>query len=79
MRLTATARRRSPSASECERPRPGQPLTRKDGQRQVPLSNESINKTLVLLANILDAAVEREASRRTRHAASAAGSKRPAR
>jgi integrase len=32
---------------------------RNDGQRQIPLSNESINKTLVLLANILDAAVER--------------------
>ena len=30
------------------------------GQRRVALSNESINKTLVLLANILDAAVEYE-------------------
>ena len=43
-----------------ERPRPaGTPLRDKDGQRRVPLSNESINKTLVLLANILDSAVER--------------------
>ena len=30
----------------------------KRGQRRVALSNESINKTLVLLANILDTAVE---------------------
>ena len=37
----------------------GKPLTRTDGQKRVPLSNESINKTLVLLANILDSAVER--------------------
>jgi integrase len=37
----------------------GKPLVRKDGQKRVPLSNESINKTLVLLANILDSAVER--------------------
>jgi integrase len=37
----------------------GHPLTDKRGQRRVPLSNESINKTLVLLANILDHAVER--------------------
>lgn len=36
----------------------GQPLTDKRGQRRVPMSNESINKTLVLLANILDTAVE---------------------
>src|SRR5437764_994453 len=58
--VTATARQRSLSASECERPAArGQPLTRKDGQRRVPVSNESINKTLVLLANILGAAVER--------------------
>ncbi len=37
----------------------GKPLTRKAGQKRVPLSNESINKTLVLLANILGSAVER--------------------
>ncbi len=37
----------------------GKPLTDKRGQRRVPLSNESINKTLVILANILDSAVER--------------------
>ena len=37
----------------------GNPLTRKDGQKRVAMSNESINKTLVLLANILDSAVER--------------------
>jgi integrase len=37
----------------------GNPLTRRDGQKRVALSNESINKTLVLLANILDNAVER--------------------
>ena len=37
----------------------GSPLRDRRGQRRVPLSNESINKTLVLLANILDSAVER--------------------
>ncbi|MFZ1994526.1 MAG: tyrosine-type recombinase/integrase [Solirubrobacteraceae bacterium] len=37
----------------------GQPLRDKRGQRRVPLSNESINKTLVTLAQILDSAVER--------------------
>jgi integrase len=36
----------------------GQPIRDKRGQRRVALSNESINKTLVLLANILDTAVE---------------------
>ena len=36
----------------------GQPFRDKRGQRRVALSNESINKTLVLLANILDTAVE---------------------
>jgi integrase len=36
------------------------PVRDKRGQRRVPLSNESINKTLVLLANVLDAAVEYE-------------------
>jgi integrase len=36
----------------------GQPFRDKRGQRRVALSNESINKTLALLANILDAAVE---------------------
>jgi integrase len=36
------------------------PVRDKRGQRRVALSNESINKTLVLLANILDAAVEYE-------------------
>ena len=34
------------------------PIRDKSGQRRVALSNESINKTLVLLANILDTAVE---------------------
>jgi integrase len=38
----------------------GMPVRDKRGQRRVALSNESINKTLVLLANILDAAVEYE-------------------
>jgi integrase len=37
----------------------GQPLLDKRGQRRVPLSNESINKTLVTLTQILDSAVER--------------------
>ena len=37
----------------------GTPLTRTDGQKRVAMRNESINKTLVLLANILDSAVER--------------------
>ena len=37
----------------------GQPLRDKRGQRRVPLSNESINKTLVTLTQILDSAVER--------------------
>jgi integrase len=37
----------------------GTPLRDKRGQQRVPLSNESINKTLVLLANTLDSAVER--------------------
>ena len=36
----------------------GRPMRDKRGQRRVALSNESINKTLVLLANILDTAVE---------------------
>lgn len=36
----------------------GQPIRDKRGQRRVALSNESINKTLVLLANILDTAIE---------------------
>ena len=38
----------------------GMPLRDKRGQRRVALSNESINKTHVLLANVLDAAVEYE-------------------
>jgi integrase len=37
----------------------GLPLTDRRGQRRVPLTNESINKTLMLLANVLDSAVER--------------------
>ncbi|HEX8977833.1 MAG TPA: site-specific integrase [Solirubrobacteraceae bacterium] len=37
----------------------GEPLRDKRGQRRVPLSNESINKTLVTLTQILDSAVER--------------------
>jgi Phage integrase, N-terminal SAM-like domain len=36
----------------------GRPIRDRRGQRRVALSNESINKTLVLLANILDTAVE---------------------
>ena len=36
----------------------GRPIRDRSGQRRVALSNESINKTLVLLANILDTAVE---------------------
>ncbi len=37
----------------------GSPLLDKRGQRRVAMSNESINKTLVMLANVLDSAVER--------------------
>jgi len=37
----------------------GAPLRDKRGQRRVPLSNDSINKTLVTLTQILDSAVER--------------------
>jgi hypothetical protein len=37
----------------------GAPLTDGRGRRRVLLSNESIDKTLVLFANILDDAVER--------------------
>jgi integrase len=37
----------------------GEPLRDRRGQRRVPLSNESINKTLVTLMQILDSAVER--------------------
>jgi integrase len=36
----------------------GRPIRDRGGRRRVALSNESINKTLVLLANILDTAVE---------------------
>lgn len=39
----------------------GSPLRDKRGQLRKAMSNESINKTLVLLANILDTAVERGA------------------
>jgi len=39
----------------------GHPLKDKRGQDRVAMGNESINKTLVLLANILDTAVERGA------------------
>jgi hypothetical protein len=49
----------------------GPPLTDRRGQRRVPLTNESINKTLMLLANILDSAVERGWLENTRLAASA--------
>jgi integrase len=38
----------------------GQPLRDKRGQRRVPLSNDSINKTLVTLTQVLDSAVERD-------------------
>ena len=37
----------------------GDPLRDKRGQRRVPLSNDSINKTLVTLTQVLDSAVER--------------------
>jgi len=37
----------------------GSPLLDKRGQRRVAMSNESINKTLVMLANVLDSPVER--------------------
>ena len=37
----------------------GEPLRDSRGQRRVPLSNESINKTLVTLTQVLDSAVER--------------------
>lgn len=39
----------------------GQPLRDRRGRLRKAMSNESINKTLVLLANILDTAVERRA------------------
>ena len=39
-------------------PAVGRPIRDERGRRRVALSNESINKTLVLLANILDTAVE---------------------
>jgi integrase len=38
----------------------GQPLRDKRGQRRVPLGNDSINKTLVTLTQVLDSAVERD-------------------
>jgi integrase len=61
--VDAVDRYRETKVAERERVRQaaesGNPLTRKDGQKRVALSNESINKTLVLLANILDYAVER--------------------
>jgi integrase len=37
----------------------GQPLRDKRGQRRMPLSNDTINKTLVTLTQVLDSAVER--------------------
>jgi hypothetical protein len=37
----------------------GNPLLDKRGQRRVPLTNESVNKTLMLLGQIMDSAVER--------------------
>ena len=37
----------------------GEPLRDTRGQRRVPLSNDSINKTLVTLTQVLDSAVER--------------------
>jgi len=61
--VDAVDRYRETKVAERERVRraaaSGKPLTRSEGQKRVPLSNESINKTLVLLANILDSAVER--------------------
>ena len=61
--VDAVDRYRETKVAERERVRraaaTGKPLTRTDGQKRVPLSNESINKTLVLLANMLDSAVER--------------------
>jgi integrase len=61
--VDAVDRYREAKVAERERVRGaaegGNPLTRNNGQRRVPMSNESINKTLVLLANILDSAVER--------------------
>jgi integrase len=39
--------------------RGGKPLRSERNQPRVPLSNESINKTLVMLANVLDDAVDR--------------------
>jgi len=38
----------------------GEPLRDKRGQRRVPLTNDTINKTLVTLTQILDSAVERD-------------------
>ncbi len=55
----------------------GEPLRDKRGQRRVPLSNDTINKTLVTLAQVLDSAVERglldtNPARRTRRRLKAA-------
>lgn len=61
--VDAVDRYREAKVAERERVRKaaasGKPLKRRDGHRRVPLSNESINKTLTLLASILDSAVER--------------------
>jgi hypothetical protein len=51
----------------------GKPLRDARRQRRVPLSNESINKTLVLLTNILDSAIERGALDTTLRGGSAGG------
>lgn len=50
-----TERERITAAAEV-----GRPIRDKRGQRRVALSNEPINKTLVLVTNILDTAVEHE-------------------
>ncbi|MGZ4239886.1 MAG: N-terminal phage integrase SAM-like domain-containing protein [Solirubrobacteraceae bacterium] len=50
----------------------GEPLRDKRGQRRVPLSNDSINKTLVTLTQVLERSSE-ACWPQTRPAASAAG------
>ena len=57
----------------------GAPLRDRRGQQRRPLSNESINKTLVTLTQILDSAVERGLLESNPAAGSGAGSRRQSR
>jgi hypothetical protein len=51
----------------------GRPIRDRRGRRRVALSNESINKTLVLLANILDTPSSTACSRAARRGAGDGG------